>query len=69
MCLNVYFLCKVAPERNPPTTSGAWWRRQLSVPAQKEAVYVDGDGKTGHQALGRSLPEGLSSVVLTHLLP
>lgn len=67
MCLNVYFLCKVALQHKPPTSSGAWWwRRLLSVPAQEPGV--DDDSETGHQAPGRSLPEGLSRVVLTHLV-
>lgn len=67
MCLNVYFLCKVAPEHKPPISSDAWWwRMQLSVPAQEPGV--DDDSETGYQALGQSLPEGLSRVILTHLV-
>lgn len=67
MCLNVYFLCKVALKHKPPTSSGArWWRRLLSVPAQE--LGVDDDSETGRQAPGRSFPEGLLRVVLTHLV-
>ena len=51
MCLNVYFLCNMAPKHNHLLNSGAWWRkRQLSIPVQEETTYVDGDGEIGHQA-------------------
>lgn len=63
MCV---FLCKVASKHKPPTSSGAWWRRQLSVLAQEETVSVDGDGEMVRRAPGQSLPEELSRVFLTH---
>lgn len=65
MCI---FLFKVAPKHKPPTSSGVWWRRQLSVPGQ-EKTHVNDDEGDKRQAPVQSLSERLSRVILTHVVP